>query len=275
LKKLLYLCMLLVIALTVLEFLYLSQAGGGSSEVIYVLAAPASKPIVDLAIERFKELFDVEVLVDYAASGTILTKLEVGVQVDVVIFASNDLGEVAAARKLVIPESKTNLAYVLPALFIKADLSSLVKCIDDLAALNVKIGVANPAVAPIGVEAYYIINQSANRNKLLSKVVVQTRDAQELLTLLKLRGIDAAFLWHVYEEDLKGIAKPIYPWECGYEFHIYSQVAYVTANSRNKNLAREFIEFLAKDSLIKDKFRELGYLTSINEVYEYIAKHSS
>lgn len=265
----------IVASLTVLEFLYLSQVIKGSGKAIYVLAAPVSKPIVDLAIERFKELFGVEVLVDYAASGTILAKLEVGVQADVVILASSDLGEIAAARGLVIPESETNLAYVLPVLFIKADLSSLVKCIDDLAALDVKIGVVNPAVTPIGIEAYYIINQSVNRDKLLSKVVVQTKDAQELLMLLKFGGVDAAFLWHIYEEDLRGIAKPIYPWGCGYEFHMYSQVAYVTAKSKNEDLAREFIEFLAKDNFVKGKLRELGYLTSINEVYDYIAKHSS
>lgn len=274
-KKLrhLYVLLAIVFSIIVLEFIYLSRINGGSNEVIYVLAAPVSKPIIDLAVERFKEISSIEVLVDYAASGTILAKLEAGVQADVVIFASSDLGEVAAAHGLVISESKTELAYVLPALFIKADLSPIVKCIDDLAALDVKIGVANPAVAPIGVEAYYIINQSANRDRLLSKVVVQARDAQELLAILKFGGVDAAFLWHIYEEGLRSIAKPIYPWECGYKFHVYSQVAYVTAKSKNEKLAREFIEFLTKDSFIKDKLKELGYLNSINEVNDYIAKH--
>ncbi len=278
-KKLLNLYTLLPLAivssLTVLEFIYLSQVNEWGNEAIRILAAPASKPIADLAIERFKELFGVEALADYAASGTILAKLEVGVQADVVIFASSDLGEVAVARGLVVPESGVYLAYVLPALFVRADLSPVVKCIDDLAALDARIGVANPTVAPIGAEAYYIINQSTNRDKLLSKVVVQTRDAQELLVLLKFGGIDAAFLWHVYEGELRGVAKPIYPWECGYEFHVYSQVAYITVNSKNENLAREFIELLAKDSFIKDKLRELGYLTSISEVYDYVANHSS
>ncbi len=273
----LYILLLLATAssLAVLEFLYLSQVNEERNIVIHIIAAPASKPIVDLTIERFKELFSVKALVDYAASGTILAKLEAGVQADVVVFASSEFGEVAAARGLVVPESVVNFAYVLPALFVRDDLSSVVKCVDDLALLDVKIGVANPKVAPIGAEAYYIINQSANRDKLLSKVVVQARDAQELLMLLKFGGIDAAFLWHIYRDDLRGVAEPIYPWKCGYEFHVHSQVAYVTANSKNKNLAKEFVELLAKDSFVKDKLRELGYLTSINEVHDYIAGHLS
>ncbi|MGC8983292.1 MAG: molybdate ABC transporter substrate-binding protein [Desulfurococcaceae archaeon] len=242
------------------------------SELV-VLAAPIAKPILDRALSVFENQTGVRVLVSYEASGSIYTKLREGVPVDVVVFASSDWGDKAIAEGLVYSSPSTGLGYQVVLIYVRENVPHSITCLDDLAEYDVKVGIANPSVAPAGYEAMRIINQSSKAPLILSRIAV-AKDIAELVTWYKLGAVDVAFIWNTFNSTLANITRSvIYPWRCGYNTSIYYSPVYVSKTSKNVELAKKLVEFLSSE-YVKNVAKSLGFFASRSEAEEFIRSTS-
>jgi len=256
-----------------LYYMYSRKPSSTSREII-VDAAPIAKPILDKVIGVFENKTGVKVHVSYEASGVIYTKIKEGAPIDVVVFASSDWGLKALNEGLVYPTPSTGLGYQLVVMYVRASTPYNITCLDDLAGYDVKIGVANPDVAPAGYEALRIINQSPNANLLKSKIVV-TKDIGELVSWFKMGVVDVAFIWNTFNSTLANLTKAIiYPWRCGYNTTVYYSPVYISKNSRNVQEARELVEFLSSD-YVKNITRSLGFFANEEEARIFMTSTST
>jgi molybdate transport system substrate-binding protein len=265
----LILILLIIVSLTIFIKTYYSDKN--EYREILVLSAPIAKPILDQAVSMFVNKTGIQVKISYEASGNIFTKLSQKIPIDVVIFASEDWGEKAVKNDLVYPDTKVGIGYQIVLLYVRKDLGDNISCIDDLVNSDVKkIGIADPKTAPAGVEALQIINKSIYKEEIMRKIVV-AKDVGELVTWFRMRAVDAAFIWNIYNSSLKEISRIIYPWRCGYETNIYYSVAYVSKTSKNPDLAREFIRFLGSED-VKKIIREKGFFTDYQEAENFMKR---
>ncbi len=237
-----------------------------------MIAAPVAKPILDRAISLFEREHDIKIFVSYEASGNIYFKLRMNVSIDVVVFASAEWGKRAVEEDLVYPDTETGIGYQIILLYVRKDLleNTSLNCIDDLVKYNVRIGIADPKVAPGGYEALYIINQSIYRDYLLQRIVI-AKDIGELTTWYKLGSVDAAFIWNTYNSTLRNISEIIFPWKCGYKVNIYYSVAYLSKTARDAELAKIFVRFMSSDE-VKNIAREQGFFGDYNEVVNFLSR---
>jgi len=225
-------------------------------------------------IDVFENKTGVKVDVSYDATGVIYTKIKEGAPIDVVVFASRDWGLKALNEGLVYPTPSTGLGYQLVVVYVRASTPYNITCLDDLARYNVKIGVANPDVAPAGYEAMRIINQSPNASLLKSKIVV-AKDIAELATWFKIGVVDVAFIWNTFNSTLANLTKAvIYPWRCGYNTTVYYSPVYISKTSRNVQEARELVEFLSSD-YVKNVERSLGFFATEEEARVFMRSTST
>jgi molybdate transport system substrate-binding protein len=253
--------------------MYYRTPSSTSGEII-VDAAPIAKPILDKVVGVFENKTGVKVDVSYDATGVIYTKIKEGAPIDVVVFASSDWGLKALNEGLVYPTPSTGLGYQLVVVYVRASTPYNITCLDDLARYNVKIGVANPDVAPAGYEALRIINQSPNAGLLKSKIVV-AKDIAELATWFKIGVVDVAFIWNTFNSTLANLTKAvIYPWRCGYNTTVYYSPVYISKTSRNVQEARELVEFLSSD-YVKNVERSLGFFATEEEARVFMRSTST
>ena len=257
----------------VLYYMYSRNPGSTSAEII-VDAAPIAKPILDKVIGVFENKTGVKVYVSYDAAGVIYTKIKEGTPIDVVVFGSGDWGLKALNEGLVYPTPLTGLGYQLVVVYVRASTPYNITCLDDLAEYDVKIGIANPDVAPAGYEALRIINQSPNASLLKSKIVV-AKDMAELATWFKIGVVDVAFMWNTFNSTLANLTKAIiYPWRCGYNTTVYYSPVYISKTSRNVQEARELVEFLSSD-YVKNLERSLGFFATEEEARVFMRSTST
>ena len=241
---------------------------------IIVDAAPIAKPILDKVVSVFENLTGARVLVSYEASGNIYTKIEEGVPIDVVIFASEDWGVKALNNGLVYSTPTTGLGYQVVLIYVRSTVPYNITCVDDLAKYDVKVGIPNPQAAPAGAEALKIINQSPNASQIMDKIVV-AKDIAELITWYKLGSVDAAFIWNTFNSTLANLTKTvIYPWRCGYNTSVYFSPVYVSKTSKNVELAKKFVEFLSSD-YVKNVERQQGFFATKEEAESFIRSTSA
>lgn len=253
--------------------MYYRKPSSTSGEII-VDAAPIAKPLLDKVVGVFENKTGVKVDVSYDAAGVIYTKIKEGAPIDVVVFVSSDWGLKALNEGLVYPTPSTGLGYQLVVVYVRASTSYNITCLDDLARYNVKIGVANPDVAPAGYEALRIINQSPNAGLLKSKIVV-AKDMAELATWFKIGVVDVAFIWNTFNSTLANLTKAvIYPWRCGYNTTVYYSPVYISKTSRNVQEARELVEFLSSD-YVKNVERSLGFFATEEEARVFMRSTST
>ncbi len=244
-----------------------------SSKSLFVLSAPGAQPILSKVIPAFESRYGVSVQVSYNPSGSIFATLKLrNASVDLVIFASEDWGRRAESEGLVFSSSKSVFAYQLAVVFVRRGLQN-VTCIDDLARPGLKIGIANPKVAPAGYEALYYFNQSKHSKEIMSNVV-HVKDVGELVTIFKTGALDAIVAWHTYYSQLKDISYVVYPWSCGYNYHVYGLIGYVAKASTKPGLAQELLNFIANSDVSKEVMRGLGYFTSVGEALSYVKNTS-
>ncbi|WP_440059940.1 molybdate ABC transporter substrate-binding protein [Thermogladius sp. 4427co] len=266
---------IIVIGLAYAIYLFLgARQLGMEQKVIIVDAAPIAKPLFDNVIPFFENQTGIKVQVSYEASGVIFSKLREGVPLDVVVFASQDWGLKALNQGLVYPEPTTGVGYQIVLLYIRSTVPYNITCIDDLANYPIRVGIANPDVAPAGLEALKIINQSSNADTIRGKIVV-ANDIAQLVTWYKLGSVDAAFIWNNFMGQLKNYTKNIvYPWKCGYNTSIYYTPAYVSKTSKNIEAAKQFVVFLNSD-YVKNVAKRLGFFASLDEARRFMESASS
>jgi molybdate transport system substrate-binding protein len=163
----------------------------GGSHALLVYCAPAIKKPVEAAARNYEQESGVRVELDYGASQTLLTRIEVARRGD--LFIPADDSYIDSARKKGLVDEVLPLARMKPVLAVGKGNPKGIRSLDDLRRADVKVSVAEPgaAVHRIVQEALVKSGQWPGlENKLLMNGTVA-----DVANGVKIGSIDAGFIW--------------------------------------------------------------------------------
>ncbi|MEM0342134.1 MAG: molybdate ABC transporter substrate-binding protein, partial [Desulfurococcus sp.] len=164
---------------------------------LLVYTPPVIQPLLENASREYMQLHpNVRIEIIGGATGTLLNKISLTGEGDVFITADHEYMLNASRMGLVVNESIKVLSYVVLALIIPRDNPANITSLDDLVLKNVKIGIANPNVAPFGRMAVELLVRNGIYDKVKDKLVIYG-DVGQTARQVALGLVDVAILPHV------------------------------------------------------------------------------
>jgi molybdate transport system substrate-binding protein len=256
-------------------FLSLQPALGTAVDVAAAMAAPISKPSVELtvsaaislkdALEEIAHLYSVEVpgvVVHFnlGGSGTLQRQIEQGAPVDIFISASPKEMDGLAAKDLLLAGTRKDLVMNSVVLIVPAG-TNTVSSFQDLAKPAAKIiSIGEPQTVPAGKYAQETLTHLGLYDQVKAKLVL-AKDVRQVLTYVETGNVDAGI---VYATDAKISSKVSVVATAPEDSH--SPVLYPSAvikNSANIETAKQFLDFLAGDKA-KAVFQKYGFIPAAN-----------
>lgn len=172
---------------------------------IMVYAPPVLEPIIrDFSI-LFEKKYNIKVLIIIGPTGTLINKVEVSKEGDVLMTADHIYMEKAIQKGFVKQHSTRVISYLIPVLVISRSKNLSISNIEDLASHHVKIAVPDPDVAPFGRIAIEILIKSGIYFRVKDNIYYFP-DTLTASRQVALGVIDVGILPHVvkywYPEDL-------------------------------------------------------------------------
>jgi molybdate transport system substrate-binding protein len=224
---------------------------------ILVFAGSASKPALDEAAIAFEKQTGVKVYLTYGGSGTVLSQMELSKTGDIYIPGSPDYMMKAENKKIIDSTSTKIVAYLIPAINVRAGNPKNILSLSDLAKPGIKVGIGNPATVCVGLYAIEILD---NNNQLLDvnkNIVTQASSCDNTATLISLKSVDAVIGWSVFHDWDPQNIDTVY-----LEAEQIPRLAYIPAAisnfAREKEEATAFINFLTS-STGQEIFQKWGY----------------
>jgi len=246
------------VAVAISLHLYAVQSSLKPSLLVY--APPSMQPLLDAAAREYERARGVSVSVVYGATGALISRISLVREGDALFTADHEYMVKAVEQGLVRGETVVVVSYTIPALIVPRGNPANITGLGDLAVKSVRIGIADPQVAPFGKLAVEILEKSGVYEEVKGKLLV-FRDVGEAARQVALGLIDVAILPHTVHYAYRESTEIIWlkPSELP---RITCQVAGVLALSKNPDLARDFISFVAEFTRSSREAFELGYIAS-------------
>jgi len=184
----------------------------------------------------------VNLVMNYAASGTLLSQMEKGAPVDVFASADQKTMDQAAEKKLIDVPTRANFVRNDLVLAVPANNPAKIKDLTSLAAAAVKrIAIGNPDSVPVGRYTKASLTKLGQWDPLSAKFVM-AESVRQVLDYLARGEVDAGF---VYATDAKqGGDKVKIITEVPVETPVIYPIA-VTSTSADKKAAADFVAYVA------------------------------
>lgn len=216
-------------------------------------AASLTDAFNEIKAEFTKANPGINLTMNYAASGTLLSQMEKGAPVDVFASADQKTMDQAAEKKLIDAATRANFVRNDLVLAVPADNPAKVKDLTSLAAAAAKrIAIGNPDSVPVGRYTKAALTKLGQWDALSPKFVM-AESVRQVLDYLSRGEVDAGF---VYATDAKqGGAKVKIVTEVPVETPVIYPIA-VTAAATDKKAAATFVSFVTgpKGQAILAKF---------------------
>jgi molybdate transport system substrate-binding protein len=216
-------------------------------------AASLTDAFNEIKAEFAKANPGINLTMNYAASGTLLSQMEKGAPVDVFASADQKTMDQAAEKKLIDAATRANFVRNDLVLAVPADNPAKVKDLTSLAAAAAKrIAIGNPDSVPVGRYTKAALTKLGQWDALSPKFVM-AESVRQVLDYLSRGEVDAGF---VYATDAKqGGAKVKIVTEVPVETPVIYPIA-VTAAATDKKAAATFVSFVTgpKGQAILAKF---------------------
>ncbi|MEL7638364.1 MAG: molybdate ABC transporter substrate-binding protein [Solidesulfovibrio sp.] len=216
-------------------------------------AASLTDAFNEIKAEFAKANPGINLTMNYAASGTLLSQMEKGAPVDVFASADQKTMDQAAEKKLIDAATRANFVRNDLVLAVPADNPAKVKDLTSLAATAAKrIAIGNPDSVPVGRYTKAALTKLGQWDALSPKFVM-AESVRQVLDYLSRGEVDAGF---VYATDAKqGGAKVKIVTEVPVETPVIYPIA-VTAAATDKKAAATFVSFVTgpKGQAILAKF---------------------
>ncbi|MEM1619377.1 MAG: molybdate ABC transporter substrate-binding protein [Fervidicoccaceae archaeon] len=234
------------------------------SERLVVYAGAAAAPVYREAVEVFQRETGVRVELRLGGSGALLSQLLVARDGDLYVPGSQEflwraaqLGVLDSSRRPVV------LAYLVPALIVAKGNPKNITSIEDLARPGVSIAIADPEAVCVGLYAKEILERIGLWSEASKNIKVYASSCEHLASLVTTGAVDAVLGWHVFH-FWDPNATELVLLRPGEAARIGYIAGAVTAYSKNKELAEEFLKFLSSEKMA-EVWRRYGYLPTLEE----------
>lgn len=216
------------------------------------------RPAAAEAAEAFTAEAGVDVQIDYAGSGMLISRVRLDRRGD--LFMPGDVWYLQQVEAQGLLDSKEMVTYFVPVIIVGKGMAKEISKLEDLARPGVRLAVGDPRACQIGrltlriFAKNHIDADAVNANTRMQSVTVN-----ELGVWVKTGRADAAIVWDAIAAQYADAVEivPIPP-----ERNIISRVAIgVLSFSKSKPAARRFVDFLAGEKG-KAIFRKHHYRTS-------------
>lgn len=264
-SKTIVLSMILLLLVVSSWMIYTYYSQSPAQVVLLVYTPPSIQPLLNNASREYMQLHpNVRIEIIGGATGTLLNKILLTGEGDVFITADHEYMLNASRMGLVVNESIKVLSYIVLALIIPRGNPANITSLDDLVSKNVKIGIANPSVAPFGRMAVELLVKNGIYDKVKDRLVIYG-DVGQTARQVALGLVDAAILPHVahywYLNDTSII------WLNPAQLPTMScQMIAVLNTTKNYQAALEFVEFLVEYVRFNPYSLENGYIGDLEKI---------
>jgi len=237
-------------------------------EELFILAPPVLQKPLDLIISEFTERYGVLVKTSYEPTGSLINKLRLSGRGDVLVTADHEFMQQAVEEGLVIGDSVRVLTYLIPAIIVPRNNPANITNLKDLTKPNLKIAIANPEVSPAGRYAITVLINTGIYEEVKNNIVVYAESISKLASLVALGAVDAAIGFHVMHYWYPNETEIIWlqPQEVP---EVACQLIGIAKNTSNTELSKKFVDFVIESLKRDDVWKDIGYITSIEELRTY------
>jgi len=155
-----------------------------------VFAGAASKPALDELAKAYHEKSGVAVDVTYGGSGAVLTQFSQEHYGDVYVPGSDDFMDKAEQKDAVLKDTRTVLAYLVPALCVAKGNPKHVKGLADLTRADLRVVVGEPKSVCLGTIAQTVLTAEGTWDKVSAHVASYATSCENVLQALLLGEAD-------------------------------------------------------------------------------------
>ncbi|MFH1023667.1 MAG: molybdate ABC transporter substrate-binding protein [Planctomycetota bacterium] len=254
----------------ILSTIVLSLAGCGKATSVAPVASPPPPPEIMLycgaafrkpaeeAVAAFEKTEGCRVIVDYAGSETLLSRIKLSRQGDVYWPGDSYYSDLAEKEGLISVGSRKTVAYFVPCIFVARGNPKGVKSLPDFLRDDVRAGLGNPKACAIGKTSEELFKKNGIPwEKIGPQLRFQSATVNELGTQIQTGSLDAVVLWDaiaaMYAEHGEMVAIPV-------EQNIVVTVDMgVLTFAKNPGAAAKFVDFMTSEKgreiLKKHQFR--------------------
>jgi len=214
------------------------------AELLLYCGAGIRPPVAQMA-EAFEHEHGVRVVVDYAGSEVLLSKIKLARKGD--LYMPGDKHYIDQAAKEGMIDSQQSACYFVPTILVRKGNPKNIRGLHDLLAEGVKLGLGDAQACAIGRKTKQIFAKNDIPWEQVEKnLAFQSMTVNELGMQIQAASLDAVIVWDAiagyYREH--GTEVPIPP-----EKNVISTVNIgVLTFTKNRALAEEFVEFVVSDA---------------------------
>jgi molybdate transport system substrate-binding protein len=209
---------------------------------LHVLCGGGVRPAMEAVKAAFEKDNDCTVEITYAGSGTLLGKLQSGVEAD--LYLPGDIWYIEKAREADLIDSHQVVGWFVPVIAVQKGNPKKIEKLEDLAGEGVSVGLGKQDACAIGNASKDVLAAAGVADKV--KAAFEADTVNRLANQVKLKALDAAIVWDAtakqYPEDIDTV-----PIEDG-SFYATALAMGVLKQSKNKDGARKLAEFAAGEA---------------------------
>jgi molybdate transport system substrate-binding protein len=219
-------------------------------------------------MEKVKEAFEranpnIKVDMTFGGSGTVLNQMTLEQTGDIYMPGSDDYMERAEAKQAVISETRTVVAYLIPAICVRKGNPEGIRGLEDLARPGITVALAQSEAVCLGDVSEEILRSAGLEDQVKRNTITYARSCDNTQQLVQLGEVDAIIGWRVFgawsPEQIDCVDIPLR------HARIRTIPAAVSAYSKQPEAAQQFIDFLASEEG-KAIFANHGYQVTAPEL---------
>ena len=172
------------------------QPASGNRVVLYMYCGAGLRPMMDAAVEAFKQAQpNVRIDVGYAGSGCLLSQLTFGKRGDLYL-PGEDYYLNQATQKGYLA-SQEPVGYFEPVMLVAKGNPKGIKTVADLARPGLKVAIGEPEACAAGRAADALLKKAGLLEKVSPNIVLRAGNVPELGNAVKLKSVDVAIVWNI------------------------------------------------------------------------------
>jgi len=252
-----------IVVLSWIIYVNTAPANTVSNVELLVYTPPTIQPILSMAADTYTSMYpNVKLNIITGATGTILSKIKLTGEGDILITADHEYMLNASKSGLVYNQTIRVLSYAIIALIVPRGNPANITGLKDLAEKNVKIGIADPAVAPFGRKAVELLVKNSIYDKVKDKLVIYG-DVGQVARQVALGLVDVAILPHIMHYVYRNETEIIWL-EPAQLPRISCQMIAVLNTTRNYGEAVKFEDFLVEYVKSSKDAQDMGYIADLS-----------
>lgn len=213
-----------------------------NTELLISTAASLTDAMTEIEKAFEDEYSDIDVSFNYGSSGTLAQQIQQGAPADAFLSADQKWMDTLEEENLILPETRIDFTGNKLVLISQKDHSLEISSFEDLNPAEIgDLAIGNPESVPAGSYAKEVLTK-LNKWEGLEKHLILAKDVRQVLTYVESGNTELGIVYSsdaFISDQVKIIAEASSDWHTPV---IYP--AAVTADSKNADSAKRFIEFL-------------------------------